>query len=98
MTQDRPVSAKAATVVGLASLAAAMGIGRFGFTPEKTAALRLPGLDAQHRLLGHELRPGQVEPDSGPGGDVLHHHWTCGRGSPAATISSRSRVSIGEPE
>ena len=34
--------------------------GRFGFTAERTGRLWLPGLDAQHRLLGCELRTGAL--------------------------------------
>ena len=34
--------------------------GRFGFSAEPTGRLWLPGLDAPHRLLGCELRPGAL--------------------------------------
>jgi predicted N-acetyltransferase YhbS len=34
--------------------------GRFGFAAARTGKLWLPGLDAQHRLLGCELRPGAL--------------------------------------
>ncbi len=35
--------------------------GRFGFAPEKTAALRLPGPFERHRLLALELKPGALD-------------------------------------
>ncbi len=35
--------------------------GRFGFTAEKTAALRMPGPFERHRLLALELVPGTLE-------------------------------------
>jgi predicted N-acetyltransferase YhbS len=35
--------------------------GRFGFSREKTGALRLPGPYEQHRLLGCELVPGALD-------------------------------------
>jgi predicted N-acetyltransferase YhbS len=34
---------------------------RFGFTPEKTAAVRLPGPVERHRLLALELKPGALD-------------------------------------
>jgi predicted N-acetyltransferase YhbS len=35
--------------------------GRFGFSNEKTAALRLPGPYEPHRLLARELEPGALD-------------------------------------
>jgi predicted N-acetyltransferase YhbS len=35
--------------------------GRFGFSVEKTGALRLPGPYEQHRLLGLELKRGALD-------------------------------------
>ena len=35
--------------------------GRFGFSAEKTGALRLPGPYEQHRLLGLELKAGALD-------------------------------------
>ena len=34
---------------------------RFGFSAEKTAALRMPGPFERHRLLALELEPGALE-------------------------------------
>ena len=39
---------------------------RFGFSAEKTGALRLPGPYEQHRLLGLELRRGALDGARGP--------------------------------
>jgi predicted N-acetyltransferase YhbS len=39
--------------------------GRFGFTAERTGALRMPGAYAQDRLLALELAPGVLEGASG---------------------------------
>ena len=35
--------------------------GRFGFSAQKTGALRLPGPHERHRLLGYELIPGALD-------------------------------------
>ena len=39
--------------------------GRFGFSAQKTGALRLPGPCERHRLLGCELKPGALDGASG---------------------------------
>jgi len=39
--------------------------GRFGFTRDKTGALRLPGPFERHRLLAVELKPGALDAASG---------------------------------
>jgi hypothetical protein len=56
--------------------------GRFGFTAEKTGALRLPGSYARDRLLARELVPGALE---GARGLVR----ATGRGEPKSAAAAR---------
>jgi predicted N-acetyltransferase YhbS len=59
--------------------------GRFGFTPEKAAALRMPGPFERRRLLALELRPGTLD---GAAGLIV----AAGRMSDAAERRSAARA------
>jgi predicted N-acetyltransferase YhbS len=59
--------------------------GRFGFTAEKTGALRLPGPYARDRLLACELVPGALDGARG----LVH---ATGRGAPSSVAAARTTL------
>jgi predicted N-acetyltransferase YhbS len=68
--------------------------GRFGFSADKTGALRLPGPYERHRLLACELKPGALDGARGLVGAIGRPAPEPALAAPAARIVGSDRASL----